>query len=324
MAVWNTGLRLAIAVGLLWPSTALAQDDALEDWTVPDSLASCADASRNLTDEARLQACRDLLSSARFSGREADLLRYFVIGLQRDTLGTEAFADAMADVPGESLPVKYRQIRGTLLGEACFELERWGCALDAYTFPMFTGAVTMGNIDQIAIAMTRQSDSGVARQMADGFVANDPEWPGGYALRGYIRMEAADKAGAAQDMAKAATLMPPENHWALNSLCWAMVARLQQAKVARPACDATIAAGPDVAMYWDSHGAMLLALGHVDQALADYDRALAIDPDYAHARYGRAVALERLGRRVESDAEKAKALAAGADLAEKYGEYRLY
>jgi len=66
---------------------------------------------------------------------------------------------------------------------------------------------------------------------------------------------------------------------------------------------------------WCAHGSALKKAGALDAALASYEQALALRPDYALAQHYRANTLRALGRRGDAIAAYRAALALGADAA---------
>ena len=71
----------------------------------------------------------------------------------------------------------------------------------------------------------------------------------------------------------------------------------------------------------DSRGLVYLKLGDYDRAIADYDGALKIDPNYANSLYGRGIAKLKKGDNSggNSDIESAKAIQ--PDIAEDFARY---
>jgi Flp pilus assembly protein TadD len=51
---------------------------------------------------------------------------------------------------------------------------------------------------------------------------------------------------------------------------------------------------PELALAWNARGYAYLRLGRIREALADFDRALALNPRYENARHNREAALRRL------------------------------
>lgn len=90
---------------------------------------------------------------------------------------------------------------------------------------------------------------------------------------------------------------------------------LERQRDAVAAYDAGLAQGQRADL-WCARGAALKKSGQLDQALASYDRALALRPDYALAAHYRANVLRALGHQSEARDAYHRALDLGADAAE--------
>ncbi len=77
--------------------------------------------------------------------------------------------------------------------------------------------------------------------------------------------------------------------------------------------DKALAIKPDYHQAWYNRGVALRNLGKSEEAIASYDRALAIKPDYHQAWYNRGVALRNLGKSEEAIASYDRALAIKPD-----------
>ncbi|MBD1830852.1 tetratricopeptide repeat protein [Microcoleus vaginatus GB1-A2] len=73
---------------------------------------------------------------------------------------------------------------------------------------------------------------------------------------------------------------------------------------------------PDYHEVWYNRGIALNDLGRWEEAIADYDKALEIKPDYHEVWYNRGIALHQLGRLEEASADYDKALEIKPDLHE--------
>ena len=129
--------------------------------------------------------------------------------------------------------------------------------------------------------------------------------------RGIAYARSGNKAEADADFERARGEMAGAE--ALNNICWAKATAGVALESALKDCNAALAKTPDIPAYLDSRGLVLLRLGRLDDAIADYDRALAASPTMASSQYGRAVAWARKGDRTRSDADAAAAAAMKAD-----------
>ena len=82
--------------------------------------------------------------------------------------------------------------------------------------------------------------------------------------------------------------------------------------------DKAIALSPDYAEAFSNRGVALMELKRLDVALASYDKAIALKPDYAEAFNNRANALKELKRLDEALASYDKAIALKPDYAEAF------
>ncbi|MDX2236860.1 MAG: tetratricopeptide repeat protein [Hyphomonadaceae bacterium] len=147
----------------------------------------------------------------------------------------------------------------------------------------------------------------------------DPASPPGYRFRSVIRGRLGDAAGSIAD-ADAFAGMTPDDPSGLNSRCWARAVANAELDVALATCDRAIAS-EDTSQYRDSRGLVFLRLGRYAEAWADYDAAVRMKPDDAHALYGRGLAAVRLGRAHDGDADLARATALRPQVAQDYARY---
>ena len=77
---------------------------------------------------------------------------------------------------------------------------------------------------------------------------------------------------------------------------------------------------PNSATILGSRGFVHLRLGRLDEAIADDDAALKLNPRLATALYGRGLARRRKGDQAGGDADIAAAEAVQADIAEAYAK----
>lgn len=134
-----------------------------------------------------------------------------------------------------------------------------------------------------------------------------------FLLRGQSYGELRDYARAIADADRAAQIAPDRSIYHNGRCWWRAVARVDLA-TARAACDRAIGnpdEGADVesrAGHLDSRGLLNLREDKWAEAWADYDAALRLNPDFAHALYGRGVAAIRAGRVDEGRADIQRAL----------------
>ena len=78
---------------------------------------------------------------------------------------------------------------------------------------------------------------------------------------------------------------------------------------------------PNDADKLDTRGFAYLKVGRLDEAIADYDAALKLNPKLASSLYGRSMAKRKKGDATGGDADMAAAKAIQADIAEKMAIY---
>ncbi len=102
--------------------------------------------------------------------------------------------------------------------------------------------------------------------------------------------------------------LDPNNAAALNSLCWSRAVRNVELDKALDNCNAAIRLSPAAGIF-DSRALVNLRLGKLDDALADYNSALAKSPKLAGSLYGRGLVKIRMGQVEDGKADIASALA---------------
>lgn len=106
-----------------------------------------------------------------------------------------------------------------------------------------------------------------------------------------------------------------------NSMCWAKATAGVALESALNDCDTALAKRPDFPPYLDSQAFVLLRLGRIDDAIAEYNRALAKQPKLSSSLFGRAVAWGRKGEKAKSEADVAAAMKVNPDVRSDYESY---
>ncbi len=119
---------------------------------------------------------------------------------------------------------------------------------------------------------------------------NDPEAQGG---RGAVYREWGDTQRAIGAYSRAIAIEPHSSRW-WNARCWTRAVARTQLRAALADCDKAIAIDASFVQAYDSRGLVYLQLGQPKYALADYNRALHIRPSLTSALFGRGVAKLRL------------------------------
>jgi tetratricopeptide (TPR) repeat protein len=78
---------------------------------------------------------------------------------------------------------------------------------------------------------------------------------------------------------------------------------------------------PNVAVAFDARGFTYLKMGQWDSAIADYSRALGLDPKLVSSLYGRGLAELKKGDTTDGAADLAAAKAIEANIADDFARY---
>ena len=114
----------------------------------------------------------------------------------------------------------------------------------------------------------------------------------------------------------------PNNAAALNSRCWMRAVRNIALDQAMNDCNAAIALSP-MPGYYDSRALVNFRMGKLDEAMADYNLALAKRPDLAGSLYGRGLVELRQGKTDQGRADIAKATSIDPHIADQYRDMGL-
>ena len=120
---------------------------------------------------------------------------------------------------------------------------------------------------------------------------------------------------------KVAVRLAPLDALAQNELCWAYAMSGAGLSAGVGHCNMAVMLHPEHPSFRDSRALAYLKLGMLDLALADYDEAIRLRPDWSHYLYGRGIVLLRLGRKAEAEASLARSLALNADMGKTYEGY---
>lgn len=126
----------------------------------------------------------------------------------------------------------------------------------------------------------------------DSALASAPHALNLLGVRGQLRALTGDQDGARSDFA-AMRATDPNDPTIRNNVCWAQALAAFDLELALQDCDMALSAGE--AAYIDSRAMVLLQMGRYEEAKADYERALSINPDLAASLYGRGYARLALG-----------------------------
>lgn len=137
--------------------------------------------------------------------------------------------------------------------------------------------------------------------------------------RGIAYARSGDSARAERDFAGARAKVSDPLFF--NNMCWSKATAGVALDSALTDCNVALAKVPDDAAYLDSRGLVLLRLGRLDDAIADYDRALSKSANMPSSLFGRAVAWARKGDRAKSEIDAAAALKIDPDIRTEFERY---
>ena len=111
---------------------------------------------------------------------------------------------------------------------------------------------------------------------------------------------------------------PAGGAMSLNNICYSLAAEGFHLQDALADCDASLRMDPKSAATLDSRAFTLMRLGRNAEALVAYDAALAAAPKLYIALYGRGLVKTRLGRVKDGERDQSEALAADPRLRETF------
>jgi tetratricopeptide (TPR) repeat protein len=149
-----------------------------------------------------------------------------------------------------------------------------------------------GLVAKAGLAEERDDFAGAARLYGEalGILRDDP----GLLTQRAIALTRAGQDGEAErDFTQARTLAVDAS--TLNNICYTKAMAALALERALEECNASLLLAPDNPGTLDSRGTVLLQMGRLDEAIADFDRALEKSPNMAPSLFGRAVAWSRKG-----------------------------
>ena len=117
----------------------------------------------------------------------------------------------------------------------------------------------------------------------------------------------------------------PRFAWAFNDRCYARALAGRELQQALADCDEALRLSPNDSSFasavLDSRGLTHLRLGEFDQAIADYNAVLMVNPKKGMSLYGRGLAKQKKGDKAGGDADIAAAKAIRVGIAEEFARY---
>lgn len=182
--------------------------------------------------------------------------------------------------------------------------------------------------DNWAASAYFQLESGDAKGAMQAFGEGLTRFPDDGALlagRGLAFSRIGDHAAAERDFASARAKVSEPTM--LNNICWKKATFKGVSDMvlesALADCDAALKQTPDYGPYLDSRGLVLLRLGRLDDAIADYNKVLTRQGEYPSSHYGRALAWARKGDKAKADADRTAALKLSDRIGNAFEDYGL-
>lgn len=141
-----------------------------------------------------------------------------------------------------------------------------------------------------------------------------------YRFRGDAYVDNARRDDAIRDYRSAIEADPAQESIYLNSMCWANATLGGKLEDAMRDCNRSIQLKGNAHNY-NSRGLVNLKLAKDKDALRDYELSLKLLPKSASSLYGRSIALRRLGRKSEADADKNAAIALDGWIMHKFTKW---
>jgi len=159
-------------------------------------------------------------------------------------------------------------------------------------------------------------DYSAAVKIYDAALAQQPSNALFTLRRGIAYARAGDNTRASEDFTAARGVTKGAT-W-LNNICWEKAIAGVALESALADCDEALTTQPNAAAIIDSRALVLLRLGRIDDAIAAYDRVLAIDARVASSFYGRALAWSKKGDAAKARADRAAALTIDPDVEKRF------
>lgn len=321
MATWQFPGSLLCAALLLAASSPLAAQAVVEDWQPGPELDACFEPEADTHRLDTADACAALASSARDTNDRTALLLE-EMRLAYDVRDREEMVETLKAMDFEALPTNLRIGWADLTADACFESDDMACAAFVFTKLVEWKALRDSQFENYAVSSYRFAPETKDRLAALELNQQDVNVARVFFMRALVFAEAGENLNARNNFVWASRLLSgEEDAYLLNIACWRLVTVYRVPTEAKWPCEQLAKDVGDYGAGWDSLGAYYLLTKNPKQALAAYDRAVALQPEYWHARYGRGVALTRLGQTADGEAEKTAAQKNDPGLPIAYREY---
>jgi tetratricopeptide (TPR) repeat protein len=278
---------------------------------------------RNADPDLRIRACTSIIESAKTKTADrADAYRNRGLAY---AIGHD-LDHALADYD-RAIEIEPGNPHGFLVrGSAFFERKDDVRAIADYSRAIALDPRYSAALSKRALAYRRLGDHAKAIADYDRLIALDADDAVSWIERGATYLEAHQDARGLQDYDQAVRIAG-QYAWPWSTRCWArgLAGRLEEALAD---CNAALRIDPDEATdTFESplanRGVLRLKLKDYDAAIADFDASLQHDPHVARALYGRGLARARQGDAKGAEADRAAAIAAWPGIANEFARWGL-
>ena len=319
------------AAGLGLHGTAQAQGAA--DYTLPQPLPPCL--AFKGSDEAIKSDCERLILSDSTPDGVVKVARF-----QRAMIVYKAdrakLRDALNAIDISDAPISIRGVLSVSRGEVCYGLKEYECTRKNYETGFLAGKLNPAGLQAFALSITETNKGDTYLKYLDDAI--EREQVNTAALKPFSQNAAFVQAAILNNLGrkperltKLRTLAGEKIYDPLiaNAVCWAMVTEYNKAFEAQSACNAAVRLAPNASGLIDSRAVMYFALGDYDSSIADFERALALEPtpSFPTFKYGLSLALDKRGKgddKTRAATLKAEALAEQPNLEADFAKYTIY
>ncbi len=294
----------------------------LELWTI--LFVACLAAHGARADSSQDEACATASGEAQVAGCTAALL-------SRDPNGSEAarilatrggaytflhkYDLALADL-NRALEITPSLIEARANRGALFLMQhRYEEALKEFDYVIKYDSRIYAAVVDRATAHIVLGHLALALKDADAAIVLRPQRASAFRVRATIHYLKGEYAEGEADLARAVRLSPDDTdnnnrneYTDMNIHCWSLAMQNRELEKALSECDKAVALAPNNASVLDSRGLVYFRLARFDEAVKDFDAALAADPDMAPSLYVRGI-IKRQRHDTSGDADIAAARA---------------
>jgi len=309
-------VRSAIVAAVLATGAAVPAA-ALSAQDESDVEARCWDAGEEYTAEQQVEACTALLASPELAAED----RPYVIAMRGWSYQELGDLDRAIRDYSEKIRLQPTAADGYgWRGDVYLDKGDNEHALADFTWAIHFGPgeqdIAVWYYDRGLVKHNLGDLAGAVRDYDSALERSGPD-ADTYANRGFVYLDQDDYEKAVEDFSAAIDLAADNaENW--NGRCWARAMWGRQLDEAQADCDEALTLDPEMSYAYDSRGLVHLRKNEWAAARADYQAALEIDPEAASGYYGRGIAAIRQGDRAAGESDLATAAGIDATIAESY------